>query len=215
MTAHELRALRALTARLLPGPPEDPDPGALEAGAAEAIAGLLDAFASERPPIHARLEGGFVPLDPIAELGWRIRLEGSRGMPEREFAGPVRGLAQQVDTGLARLDQHCREMHGVDFADARSEDQDALLDSADVELQAFLHLAMSLTLDAVYGSPHYGGNRNRSGWRPLGWPGFTQPHGFTRTEVSEPDGGVPTSHELVADLRSHLPEDAGWRSSPG
>src|SRR5215467_13792065 len=28
LTAHELDTLRAITARLLPGPPDDPDPGA-------------------------------------------------------------------------------------------------------------------------------------------------------------------------------------------
>src|SRR5437667_4921157 len=100
LTAHELDVLRALTARLVPGPPEDPDPGAREARAAEAIDLLLGAFAVRPPLIHA---GGpfsnragasrddfarFVPLDRQALLGWRIRLEGSRGLREREFAGP-------------------------------------------------------------------------------------------------------------------------------
>src|SRR5947208_6240631 len=37
LTAHELDTLRAVTARFVPGPPDDPDPGALEAGVAEAI----------------------------------------------------------------------------------------------------------------------------------------------------------------------------------
>jgi Gluconate 2-dehydrogenase subunit 3 len=209
--AHDLRTLRALTARLLPGPPEDPDPGALEAGAAEAIDALLDAFAGAEPPIHARLEGGFVPLDPVAELGWRIRLEGSRGLPEREFAGPVTGLAQLVSDGLARLDRRSRERHGVDFADAPTAAQDALLDAPDEQLGAFVRLALELTLEAVYGPPQYGGNRDRAGWTPLGWPGFTQPQGFTPAQVSEPDGGAEASNDAVSELRSRLPDDAGWR----
>ena len=37
VTAHELDTLRAVTSRFIPGPPDDPDPGALEAGVAEAI----------------------------------------------------------------------------------------------------------------------------------------------------------------------------------
>ena len=212
MRAHDLRTLSALTARLLPGPPEDPDPGALEAGAAEAIDLLLGAFGCEQPPIHAALEGGFVPLDAVAELGWRIRLEGSEGLPEREFAGPVKGLAQLVTEGLALLDRRSRETHGVDFADAQPADQDALLDAADERLGAFVGLVLTLTLEAVYGPPQYGGNRDGAGWKPLGWPGFTQPHGFTPAQVSKPDVRATSSRGAVSELRSSLPDDAGWRS---
>jgi hypothetical protein len=212
--ADELRTLRALSARLLPGPPEDPDPGALELGAAEAIALLLDAFACEQPPIHGAVEGGFVPLDPVAELGWRIRLEGSQGLPEREFAGPVKGLAQVVSEGLALLDRRSHEVHGIEFADAAVVDQDGLLDANDEEFAAFVRLALMLTLEAVYGPPQYGGNRDGGGWEPLGWPGFTQPQGFSPAQVSEPDGGERASAERVSELRSGLPDDAGWRSEP-
>ncbi len=83
---HELETLRALTARLVPGPPDDPDPGALEAHAAEAIDLLLGAFRVRPQLIHAGgpfsgRAGGrrdefkrFVALDRQAALGWRIRL---------------------------------------------------------------------------------------------------------------------------------------------
>jgi hypothetical protein len=203
VTAHELETLRALTARLVPGPPEDPDPGALEAGAAEAIARLLDAFSvGDEPPIHAARGGGFVPLDGVAELGWRIRLEGSNGLPERSFAGPVTGLIEQVTEGLARLDRHTRERCATGFAAAGTADQDAVLEAA--ELASFVALALSLTLDAVYGEPGYGGNHDRAGWRPLRWPGFTQPDGFTPEQVSEPDGGEAVTRG------SRLPDAAGW-----
>src|SRR5438094_2488423 len=103
LTAHELTTLRAVTARFVPGPPDDLDPGALEAHCAEAIDLYLGAFAVDPPLIYA---GGpfsnragaqhddfadFIDLDPLQELGWRIRLEGSQGQKEREFAGPVKG----------------------------------------------------------------------------------------------------------------------------
>jgi gluconate 2-dehydrogenase gamma chain len=211
MTAHELRTLRALTARLLPGPPEDPDPGALEAGAAEAIELLLDAFDREQPPIHAAQEGGFVPLDSVAELGWRIRLEGSRGSPEREFAGPVTGLAQLIAEGLALLDDRSREASGLSFADVTASDQDALLDTDDERVAAFVRLVLMMTLDAVYGPPHYGANRDGAGWKRLGWPGFTQPRGFTAAQVSEPDAGATASGEALTDLGSSLEAETGWQ----
>jgi hypothetical protein len=204
MTADEFATLRALTSRLVPGPPEDPDPGALEAGAPEAIARLLNAFGEGEgdPPIHAARDGGFIALDPVAELGWRIRLEGSNGLPERSFAGPVTGLVEQITEGLARLDHSSLARCGATFADADAADQDAVID--DPELAAFVGLALSLTLDAVYGEPTYGGNRDRAGWRPLDWPGFTQPDGFTHSQVSAPDGGATAKQD------SSLPDAAGW-----
>src|SRR5207253_4334659 len=122
-----------------PGPPDDPSPGAVQAGAAEAIDLLLGAFLSDVPPIHA---GGpfsnragsahddfadFVPLDALAELGWRIRIEGSQGLPEREFAGPVTGLQEIYRSGLAHLDAQAQSRFGADFVDAPSAAQDLLL----------------------------------------------------------------------------------------
>jgi gluconate 2-dehydrogenase gamma chain len=220
VTDGRLRALRALTARLVPGPPEDDDPGALEAGAAEAIASMLDAFTQAQPPIHVAHDGRVVPLDAVSELGWRIRIEGSRGLAEREFAGPVTGLAEAVEAGLALLDRHAQRAYGVDFAGSTAADQDALLGADDEELAAFVRLAMTLTLEAIYGSPLHGGNRGEVGWRSVGWPGFTQPRGFTAAEVSAPDrdgAGAQTgsASEAISELRSRLPDEAGWRSDAG
>src|SRR5438876_11395296 len=139
LTAHELDTLRAVTARFVPGPPDDPDPGALEAGVAEAIDLLLAAFTLRPPLIHA---GGpfsnragsarddfarFVPLDAHAALGWRIRIEGTNGIPDREFAGPVEGLQPIYRKGLRHLDRVARERFGSDFADAPPPAQDAIL----------------------------------------------------------------------------------------
>jgi hypothetical protein len=195
LTARELDTLRAVTARLIPGPPEDPDPGALEAHCAEAIDLLLGAFSVDPPLIHAggpfsKRAGGrrddfahFVALDRHAALGWRIRLEGSRGMKEREFAGPVRGLQQIYREGLAHLDARA----GGSFKLLPAPAQDVLLsDATDDRVQELLRTALDHTLEAMYGPPEYGGNRGLVGWRYTHWPGDRQPSGFTHPEVSEP-----------------------------
>jgi hypothetical protein len=195
LTAHELDTLRALTARLVPGPPDDPDPGALEAGAAEAIDLLLGAFTLDPPVIHA---GGpfsdragarhddfadFVALDAHAELGWRIRIEGSQGKPEREFAGPVKGLQRTYRDGLALLDARA----GGEFAALPGLARDVIVDDVlDTDVQGFVATAFGHTLEAMYGPPEYGGNRDAAGWRYTGWDGDTQPRGFTAQEVSGP-----------------------------
>src|SRR5579862_1913907 len=143
LSGAELRTLRAATARLLPGAPESPGPGALEVHAAEAIDLLLGAFELDPPLIHAggpfsgRAGGSrddfadFVALYAQAALGWRIRLEGSRGLREREFAGPVIGLQEIYRRGIERVNERARARTGSGFAAASVATQDALLGSRD------------------------------------------------------------------------------------
>jgi len=227
LTAHELDTLRAVTARFVPGPPDDPDPGALEAGVAEAIDLLLAAFTLDPPLIHA---GGpfsdragathddfadFVPLDAHAALGWRIRLEGSQGLPEREFAGPVTGLQEIYRSGLAHLDERSQQAFGVDFKDAPGPAQDLLLsDQTDGDLQTFVGAALANTLEAMYGPPEYGGNRSLVGWGYTRWQGDLQPRGPTDAEVSQPgpDTGSITG-AMLDDLQRFLPALTGQRAS--
>ena len=222
LSAHELDTLRAVTARLVPGPPDDPDPGALEAKAAEAIDLLLGAFSVSPPMIHAggpfsgRFGGGhddfadFVRLDPHAQLGWRMRLEGSAGKPEREFAGPVRGLQQIYREGLAHLDDRA----GGDFASLPSPAQDLLLqDQSDSDLQDFLTLAFEHCIEFMYGAPEYGGNQGLASWRYTNWPGDTQPRGFTPDQVENADSDASTHKPDAALLARFAPHLAGTRAS--
>jgi hypothetical protein len=238
LTAHELDTLRAVTGRLIPGPPDDPDPGAIEAGCAEAIDLLLGAFRFDPPLIHA---GGpfsnragashddladFVPLDSLAELGWRIRLEGTRGIKSREFAGPVDGLQDLYRAGLAHLDERATALGGP-FAGLPTTVQDLVLsDQSDAAVQDFVSMAMADTIDAMYGLPEYGGNRNLVGWTTTGWPGDVQPRGYTATQVSEPDDGATTAlnaadaHRALTQLFPHIggtpaPSAEWWRARPG
>jgi hypothetical protein len=235
LSAHELDTLRAVAGRFIPGPPDDPDPGAVEAGAAEAIDLYLAAFSVDPPLIHA---GGpfsdragashddfadFVPLDHLAELSWRIRLEGSQGKPEREFAGPVTGLQQIYRAGLAHLDTRA----GGSFVILPGAAQDLILsDPTDTAGQDFVGAALSDVLDATYGPPEYGGNRNLVGWTVNHWDGDTQPRGFPPERVSQPDPSPTTpilSAKAALAALKFLPGLAGqpaarlapWLARPG
>jgi hypothetical protein len=197
LDAHELDTLRAVTGRFVPGPPDDVDPGAIEARCAEAIDLMLGAFNLPVPPIHA---GGpysdragaahndfadYLPLDALAELGWRIRIEGSQGLAEREFAGPVIGLQQIYRDGLKHLDERAQSRFGGDFISRPGIEQDLLLaDLTDGDAQALVGAALANTMEFLYGPPEYGGNQALVGWTYTGWPGDTQPRGFTDAEVS-------------------------------
>jgi hypothetical protein len=181
-TDDQFRVLEAVCARLIP---TDDDPGASEAGVAYYIDGLLGAFAFDPPriwaggPVSGRFGGTpafstFHRLGRLDELAWRTRLEGSLGIPEREWNGPVEGLQERYAAGLALL--------GADFAAVEGEEQDRRLRTH----EEFTKLVYEHACEGMYGAPEYGGNRNGVGWSYIGFAGDVQPRGYTDEEVSEP-----------------------------
>ena len=111
LTAHEYEVVRQLADRLLP--PQGEFLGAGAAGAADYV-DLLGAFNFDPPRIWAGGPysgryggepgfGRFLPLSRLEELAWRTRIEGSCGMPEREWNGPVRGWQEIYREGIAAL----------------------------------------------------------------------------------------------------------------
>ncbi len=178
----ERRILAAACDRLIP---EDDTSGASSAGVPDYIDGLLGAFTVDPPriwaggPTSGRYGGGvcfgsFHRLSRLDELAWRTRVEGSRGIPEREFNGPVVGWQQRYREGLAAL--------SADFCHATPEEQDARL-RAQGEFTALLY---EHCCEGMYGPPEYGGNRDGVAWRAIGFAGDVQPRGWTDAEVSEP-----------------------------
>lgn len=180
---HQRAVLAAALDRLVP--PVDGHPGAAAIGAVDYVDALLGAFDEDPPrvfaggPFSGRAGGDaafarFTPLTPVEELAWRIRIEGSRGMPEREFNGPVTGWQEEYRAGLAAL--------GEDFPALGPADQDARL-AAD---PAFAALLYRHACEGCYGAPEYGGNRDGRGWAAIGFPGDVQPRGWTDEEVAGP-----------------------------
>ena len=181
-TDDQFRVLEAVCARLIP---TDDDPGASEAGVAHYIDGLLGAFVFDPPriwaggPVSGRFGGApafstFHRLSQLDELAWRTRIEGSLGIPEREWNGPVEGLQERYAAGIALL--------GGDFADVDGEEQDGRLRAH----EEFTRLVYEHACEGMYGAPEYGGNRNGVGWSYIGFAGDVQPRGYTDEEVSEP-----------------------------
>jgi len=209
LDADSMRTLRALCGHFIPGPPEDPDPGALEAGVPEYIDLLLAAF--EVTPAHIFAGGPFsdrhgshnyfaefLELDAVEELAWRTRIEGSRGLPEREWNGPVVGLQERYSSGLRRLDEAARRWGRAPFAELSGWKARWLLRLASDELDEFLDLAFAHCVEGMYGPPEYGGNRDQVGWAYTHWPGDHQPMPYTAAQISEPD---PEEAEAVERAR--------------
>ena len=165
--------------------PTDEDPGATEARVVDYIDGLLGAFSFDPPRIWAGgpfsgRHGGtngfaqFHRLTPLDELAWRTRIEGSLGLPEREFNGPVAGLQELYRTGVATL--------GPDFASVPADEQRVRLEAN----APFTALLYEHACEGMYGAPEYGGNQGLVGWRSIGFEGDVQPRGYTDDEVEGP-----------------------------
>lgn len=176
--------VQAAVDRLIPA--YDEHPGAAAAGAADYIDGLLGAFLVDPPRIFAGgpfsgRHGGeaafarFTPLTRLEELAWRTRIEGSLGLPEREFNGAVVGLQVRYREGIDAL--------GDDFCEVEGDEQDRRL----AAVPAFRTLLYEHACEGTYGAPEYGGNGGCGAWTAIGFPGDVQPRGYTDEEVSGRD----------------------------
>src|SRR3989440_5285035 len=205
-TAAQAATVREATARLIPGPQDDPleagHPGAREANVVRYVDTLLGAFrvpAGQPPRIHA---GGpfsnragsptddmatFVPLTRLRLEAWRKR---------------VVNLQRTYRDGIRLLD---RLAPGGNFAAASGDQQDQVLMSS--EAQAFRTVLFTHAIEGTYCVPEYGGNAGLTGWREISFRGDVQPRGYTPEEVSTSDGPDPAAPSpIVERVVAQLPD---------
>jgi gluconate 2-dehydrogenase gamma chain len=200
-TPHQAAVVEAATARIAPGPRDDPaekgHPGAREADVTGYIDTMLAALpglaaTADPPAIFAdgpwsnrhtsgpNLMASFAALDPVAKIAWGKRLAKWRS---------------QYQAGIEALDK----LAGGDFTEASQQKQDKILATASVS--AFISLLFEHTIEGLYGAPEYGGNRGGSGWKEIGFPGDIQPRGYTADEVERSDGPDPVENTgIIADV---------------
>lgn len=184
---HQTAVVREATARLIPGPQDDPaelgHPGAREANVVRYIDTLLAAFTAAVPPIHA---GGpfsdrpdpsvandmaaFLPLAAAQEEAWRRRV----GQLQRTYRD-----------GVATLDR----LAGGDFVALPGAAQDAVL----MQEQAvpFRDVLFTHAIEGTYAVPEYGGNEGLVGWQEIRFAGDRQPVGWSADAVRLSDGPDP------------------------
>ena len=157
LTEHEYAVVTRCADLMLP--PHGDFPGGGVAGTAEYVDRTLGAFDFDPPriwaggPYSGRFGGDarfseFLALSRLEELAWRTRIEGSRGIAEREWNGAVRGWQEVYRDGIAAL--------GAGFLDRDGADQEAAL----AVVPEFADLLFEHACEACYGAPEYGGNRD-------------------------------------------------------
>lgn len=88
--------------------------------------------------------------------------------------------AQTYRSAIKAIDDHCRKsFNNKTFSQLAADDQDKLLaqlesgeiDLAGVEAKEFFKAFLQNTVEGFLSDPIYGGNRDMTGWRLLGFPG--------------------------------------------
>jgi gluconate 2-dehydrogenase gamma chain len=209
-TMQEARTVEALTARILPGTPEDP--GAREAGVVVYIDRLLarsegfneptyrqppfaQTYSGAAPPTGQSAVGVvWVPADQIERYGFQAALS-----PREVYR-----------IGLEAVDRYAEERFDSPFTDLSEAEQDAIVGAMaegeatgfrQVSAEQFFQVLRRHTAEGMFSDPAYGGNRGLAGWALIGFPGAQR--AYTSAELrTEATPRPPQAH---ADLHPFNP----------
>jgi gluconate 2-dehydrogenase gamma chain len=96
------------------------------------------------------------------------------------LAGAYAELQDFYRRGLASLDSHCRSTYKESFVHLTPEKQDEVLTAMEAgtasgfewpSAKEFFGVLRTHTMEGMFADPLYGGNRDFSGWRLVGFPG--------------------------------------------
>lgn len=182
---HEAATTEALTARILPGTPEDP--GAREAGVANYIDRTLsgtnfgfDLKTYDQGPFLVVSEAPTpVELTSRPDIYRTVEIS-SQDLANRYGYQSVLTPQEIYRRGLQAVDAYAQEKFKADFIDLSEADQDAIvtdMQSGDAtgfdgpSGPAFFAQLRNDTIEGVFSDPMYGGNRDLVGWKLISYPG--------------------------------------------
>lgn len=226
-TEDEAAIVEALTARIMPGTPDDP--GAREAGVVYYIDYLLtqnDGFVEPVYLIGPFARGYEGDTEPEPE-------EGVIWVPAEELAryGAQAPLSPReiYRIGIAAIEDHANQQYGNGLASLSGEDQDQIIwDLLDESVplrefsgHAFFQVLRQHTVEGMFSDPGYGGNRDLVGWRLIGFPGSQRMYTPEEVTTVQPRRDPMTMNDLpvfhpgqteegpVLPVRGTDPEDGG------
>jgi gluconate 2-dehydrogenase gamma chain len=170
---HEWATVDAATARIIP---TDEDPGAREARAVR----FIDRYLSGDYVFASADGSGFLQLEGLPAAAWRERIDAMqqvyrRGIVEldatavRSFGAPFRELGdEQQDAVLVEL-SGAPKPEPVNLGKGRP--ASTFLQGVSDDGMGFFDALVLHTRQGYYGDPAYGGNKDRVGWKTIGFPG--------------------------------------------
>jgi gluconate 2-dehydrogenase gamma chain len=171
LTPAEAAFLDAAVERLIPT--DELAPGAKDAG----VTVYIDRQLSSSWGTHGRNYRAGPWLDGTPEQGFQSRLT-----PQEIYR-----------IGIREINEHCRAAHEKPFDQLASGKQDAVLKALEKDEVALPSLSSKLFFDLLwrnteegyFADPMYGGNRDKAGWKLLGFPGM--PSSAYREHIDKPD----------------------------
>lgn len=98
---------------------------------------------------------------------------------EKTLGGYETEHAPVYINGVQNLDRLARERFESErFISLRPEQQDEILAGLEKQRSAFFSVLIEHTMQGFYGDPRHGGNRDRVGWKVIGFPGPARPDGY-------------------------------------
>lgn len=172
--------------------------------------------------VKARESGNLLPRHAVVAEAAAARIFPTTSTPGATEAGVANyivrllaeaypELAPHYRAGCRALNRHAKRRFGLGFVKISPGDQDAVL--ADFEAgrvpdfkraQEFFELLRDHTMEGVLGEPAYGGNRDLTGWKLVGFPG----HQFG---YADPHINKPVNIEPVA-LDRPYPDEENWHA---
>lgn len=159
-TGEEAKFIEAAVARLLPR--DASGPGALETGCGYYI--------------DQQLAGSF------GQAGrWYMQGPWQPGTPMQGYQLPLTP-AEVYRAGISAAQHYSNQMFSKDFDELRGDHQDQILKALEASkvsdpnvptavTQQFFAFLLQNTVEGFLADPAYGGNRGKSGWQQLGFPG--------------------------------------------
>ena len=102
-----------------------------------------------------------------------------KGKPEQGYQLPLTPR-EFFAAGIVATNEWTRKTYGKDFDRLPAKDRDAALkqlDAGKAELpdfngKEFFEALLQITMEGFFSDPIYGGNRNKTGWKLVGYPGL-------------------------------------------
>jgi gluconate 2-dehydrogenase gamma chain len=122
--------------------------------------------------------------------------------------------AELYRQGIAATEAHCNATYQGRFATLAAAQQDDVLKGLDggtikfdnLPAKAFLEILLQNTVEGFFADPLYGGNRDKAGWKLVGFPGVAASYANKITDYNKPYNVPPVS---IADVQQGRPVAEG------
>ena len=140
--------------------------------------------------------------------GDRLYMQGpwKRGAPEQGYQLPLTP-AQLYRAGIAATNAHCRQAYGKPFDRLDEKQREEVLVALSsgklafddgLPARVFWSTVYQTVMEGMFSDPIYGGNRDKAGWKMIGFPGVIE---VNRENVAKYlDKPFPTNPLSIADM---------------